>query len=377
MIDTTVAVVGGGPLGLAAARALGVIGLDCVVVDAREPEAAAADPRVLALSHGSRQILEWIGAWKGLDANPIRAIHISQRGRFGRTRLSADELGLPALGHVCRAGDIVAALRDAPGGGVSLMHGSRVEGTRCEGDAVVLALDDGRSLRARLAVFAEGGIAEQEGAILRDYGQHALVATASVDRPHGGLAWERFTPEGPVALLPMGEDYSVVWVVGDDEARRIRALEDDALRDELQVRFGGRLRFESVCIHASFPLALRLRRTPAGNRRVWLGNSAQTLHPVAGQGFNLALRDAWELAEFVRREPQDPGAASLLLRHARSRRMDRLATTAFTDALIRIFCARGAGIAAGRGGALLALDLLDPMRGFLARRMIFGARAWP
>ncbi|GAB4178504.1 MAG: UbiH/UbiF/VisC/COQ6 family ubiquinone biosynthesis hydroxylase [Rhodocyclaceae bacterium] len=376
-MQTAVAVVGAGPVGLAAACALGRAGIDCVLLDARSPEATGSDPRAIALSQGSRQILAWMGAWRGLDANPIRAIHVSQLGHFGRSLLCAADLGLPALGYVCGAGAIAAALRDALPDRVTRMYEAKVEDSRCEDGAIVLALSGGRTLRARLAAFAEGAIAGQAGVLSHDYGQRALLATASVDRPHEGLAWERFTRDGMIALLPMGSGYAVVWVAGSEEAARLDALDAAALRDALQERFGSRLRFGEVRAGPSFPLALRIRREAAGARRVWLGNSAQTLHPVAGQGYNLALRDVWQMAELVRREPRDPGAASLLRRHARARAPDRLAAAAFTDGLVRVFSAQGAAAAAARGAALLALDLLGPLRGFLARRMIFGARAWP
>lgn len=375
--DATVAIVGAGPVGLAAAAALHRGGIDCAVLEARPGGQTSADPRVLALSHGSRQILEWLGVWPALRTTPILAIHVSQRGHFGRTLLSASDAGVPALGYVVEAARLAQELeRSTAASGIRILHAAKVEGASAEGGEVALAIAGGRSLRARLALFAEGTIGG-ERALTRDYGQRALVASARIDGPHRALAYERFTEQGPIALLPHGEQLAVVWVCATETARGLEELDAEVLRDALQRSFGDRVRFTGVRLHGSFPLALRLRRDTVRERCVWLGNSAQTLHPVAGQGFNLALRDVWQLAEIVREHADDPGAATVLRRHAQARRVDRLATAGFTDGLIRLFCEAGAPLAPARAAGLLLLDLAPALRAALARRMIFGARAWP
>src|SRR5574338_74238 len=194
---------------------------------------------------------------------------------------------------------------------------------------------------------------------------------------HGNVAWERFTPAGPVALLPCDQRYAVVHTAPPQEAETLLALSDGAYLERLTEHFGGRVRFTAVSRRHRYPLGLRYRRDPVGARTVWLGNAAQTLHPVAGQGFNLALRDVWALAELLRRHGGDPGDAALLTRYGAERRLDRLGTIGFTNSLVRLFSNDNPLLRHARGTGLLALDLFPPLRHFLAKRMMFGARAWP
>jgi 2-octaprenyl-6-methoxyphenol hydroxylase len=179
-----------------------------------------------------------------------------------------------------------------------------------------------------------------------------------------------------VALLPLGERYSVVLTCADQVLDEVRSLDDAAFLALLQRRFGTRHCFTAPTPRVAYPLGLRYRRDTTGERQVWLGNAAQTLHPVAGQGFNLALRDIWELAQQVGAAP-DPGAPDVLAAYARGRRADRRGAIGFTDLLIDGFASGFAPLRHVRGVGLLALDLLPPLRGFVAKRMIFGARAWP
>jgi 2-octaprenyl-6-methoxyphenol hydroxylase len=198
----------------------------------------------------------------------------------------------------------------------------------------------------------------------------------SVAAPHRNVAWERFTHDGPVALLPLGERYAVVLTCGDTAQAGVKAADDEGFLALLQQRFGTRHRFTSASPRAAYPLGLRYRRQPVGARQVWLGNAAQTLHPVAGQGFNLALRDVWELAQALA-GAVDPGAPAVLAAYARGRRADRRGAIGFTDLLIDGFASDFAPLKHARGAGLLALDLLPPLRAFVAKRMIYGARAWP
>ena len=357
-----VAIVGGGPAGMALALALRLHGVTAEVFEARQRAAVVRDVRVLALSDGARQILDWLGVWSGLCATPIETIHVSQRGGFGRSCLRAAELDLQALGWVLPASDLISALDAALAAAGIVYHEN----------ARVRAGDTGRF---PLTAFAEGVVQDGAGAV-RDYAQHAVLCTVSVAAPHRNVAWERFTRDGPVALLPLGERYAVVLTCGDTAQAGVKALDDEGFLALLQQRFGTRHRFTSASPRAAYPLGLRYRRQPVGARQVWLGNAAQTLHPVAGQGFNLALRDVWELAQALA-GAVDPGAPAVLAAYARGRRADRRGAIGFTDLLIDGFASDFAPLKHARGAGLLALDLLPPLRAFVAKRMIYGARAWP
>jgi 2-octaprenyl-6-methoxyphenol hydroxylase len=357
-----VAIVGGGPAGMALALAMRLKGVPAEIFEARERAAVRNDRRVLALSDGSRQILDWLGVWSCLPKTPIKTIHVSQRGGFGRTELHADEMGMAALGWVVAASDLIAALDDAV-------------------TAHDIAYRAGRKLEAAdtagfpLTAFAEGRVEPGTGSA-RDYGQHAVLCHVEVADPHRNVAWERFTGEGPLALLPLGDRYSVVLTCADGIVDEVKALDDAEFLALLQKRFGSRHRFVDATPRVAYPLGLRYRPNPVAARQVWLGNAAQTLHPVAGQGFNLALRDIWELAVAVA-GAADPGAPELLESYARGRQADRRGAIGFTDLLILGFATDFAPLRHLRGAGLLALDVFPALRSFVAKRMIFGARAWP
>ncbi|MFA6311370.1 MAG: FAD-dependent monooxygenase [Sterolibacterium sp.] len=374
-----IAIVGGGPAGMALALALARHGTAAQVFDARPRGAAGNDKRILALSHGSRQILEWLGVWPQIAATRIDTIHISQRGGLGRTRLTAHEEGVPALGYVAAAASIGAALDDALAATrIPFRAETRVERVDSFADEVRLHTDDGKaSVPARLVVYAEGAIQPSGDAatVTRDYGQQAVICTATPTAPHRNLAYERFTAQGPLALLPFGLELAVVYTCPSAEAAVLAALPDAEFLARLQEHFGNRLAFAAVSPRHVFPLVLRYRNSPIGPRSVWLGNAAQTLHPVAGQGFNLALRDVWELARTLA-DAGDPGDLAVLDRYAHARRLDRGGVIGFTDSLIRVFGSNDPLLRHARGLGLLALDLLPPVRSFVARRMLFGARAW-
>jgi 2-octaprenyl-6-methoxyphenol hydroxylase len=367
-----VAVAGGGPVGCALAAALAGSALSVVRIAG---ESAAAD-RPIALSYGSRLILERLRAWDRLASSPIHAVHVSQRGAFGRTLMTARELGLPALGYVASYSAVLASLAEA----APATAGALVEWTsRAEGVRLRLRRD-GRDadLDARLLVLADGG-ASAPADHAREYGQDALVAEIQPERPHRNVAWERFTPEGPIALLPYSERLALVWSASAASARRLLALPDAEFLAALRERFGGRLgAFLRVGPRGAFPLALRYRVAPPAPHVIVIGNAAQTLHPVAGQGLNLGLRDACELVELLLDAPQDGiGGARLVGRYLRRRAADRRAGIAITDSLVRVFSNDRLLLGAARGAGLAALDLLPPARRFLARRMMFGARAFP
>lgn len=365
-----VAVVGGGPAGMALALALKQQGIGAEIFEARTREAVGKDARILALSHGARQILEWLGVWAPIPATPMLSIHVSHRGALGRTKIQAADLGVPALGYVLSASDLIASLDAAvQREGIAYRENAKVG----SGGTVGAGLNG-----FTLTVWAEGAV-DPDAARIRDYGQHAVLCTARCAAPHQHVAWERFTPDGPMALLPFGasgKDYAVVLTVDSADVEAVLALDDAGFLDALQRRFGERHRFMSATPRVAYALGLRWREQPVGERQVWLGNAAQTLHPVAGQGFNLALRDIWELAQALGAS-DDPGAADVLAGYAQGRQVDRRGAIGFTNLLIDAFASDFPLLRHGRGAGLLALDLLPPLRNFVARRMMFGARVWP
>ncbi len=369
--EVDVAIAGGGPVGCALALALSG---SAVSVARIAGEADFAD-RPIALSYGSRLILERLGAWNSVRSNPIQTIHVSQQG-FGRTVMRCSDYGLPALGYVTAYSELVALLAArTPTSAQSLKDWKSAD------NEVVLRLSRGEKeagMRARLLVLADGGQNRRTPRV-RDYRQQAIVAEVAAELPRGGVAWERFTAEGPLALLPFGDRYALVWSVRPASAAELLGLSDPDFLARLREIFGGRLgNFTSVGPRSSFPLSLRYGRIVPAARVLAIGNAAQTLHPVAGQGLNLGLRDAWELAQMLLdAAKEEMGASRFLARYARGRSFDRYAGIGFTDFLVRIFSNSLAPLALARGAGLTALDALPPARRLLAHRMIFGARALP
>jgi 2-octaprenyl-6-methoxyphenol hydroxylase len=373
-----VAVVGAGPVGMALAALLakrGVAADRIALVDGKSLGQAITDPRSIALSYGSRLLLEEIGAWP-LPATPIHQIHVSRRGRFGRSMMDRDEHKLPALGYVTRYGELVSALASAcERAGIDAIRPARVNGITEDDDGVVLDLDDGRELTAALAVQAEGGVfgQQEQRALQRDYQQSAVIARVAASTPIAHRAYERFTDEGPLALLPQdgadGLQYALVWCVRQDKAAALLALDDAAFLARLGDAFGGRLgRFTRASSRAAYPLGLNAEPRATG-RTVAIGNAAQTLHPVAGQGLNLGLRDAAVLARLL---AQDASPAQLLAFSA-ARQADRKTTVGLTDAMARVFADTGPAQTL-LGLSLGMLDAVPPARLLLAELMMFGRR---
>lgn len=368
---TDVAVAGGGPVGCALALALSESGVSVTRIAG---EVGAVD-RPIALSHGSRLILERLGAWSSIRNCPIEMIHVSQQG-FGRTVMRCAEIGLPALGYVAAYSEVVEKLAaQAPAVAATL------EDWKADGNEIALRLSRGAEkvgLRARLLVIADGGTRRGVEQI-KDYRQHAIVAEVTVERPRPGVAWERFTSEGPLALLPYRDSHALVWSMRPESAAKLLGLSDRDFLERLHKAFGGRLgEFLTVSPRTVFPLSLRRGAINPEPRIIAVGNAAQTLHPVAGQGLNLGLRDAWELAHMLLDVVKaEIGAPGFVARYVRRRRFDRDAGIGFTDSLVRIFSNSLPPLAAARGAGLAVLDALPSARRFLARRMIYGARAMP
>ena len=381
MAESATIVVGGGPVGSALALALGGRGFDVTLLEARPNAGAEDDARTLALSHGSRLILERLAAWPlPVSPTPIMQISVSQRGGFGRAELTAAEAGVPALGYVVEYGALQRAL-------TTTLARSRVRvETGCAalavgGDAhhATVTVEQSaarRDLRAKLVAIADGGAGlELSLAKTRDYEQCALVCDVASEQPHRNRAFERFTDEGPLALLPNARGWALVWTARPAHAEELAALDEAVFCARLRATFGPALgAFALLGRRQVFPLRLKVAARPATPRCVLIGNAAQTLHPVAGQGFNLGLRDAFELARLIAaRGADDPGEQSLLNAFFAQRRFDRTATILFTDSLIRLFSKDIPPLTHVRGCALAALGAIPPARKFIARRMIFGA----
>lgn len=379
-LNTDVLIVGAGPVGMTLALALAGGTQRVLLVDRRQRGAWINDPRALALSHGSRQLLERLKAWDARAATAIRQIHVSQRGSFGRTLIDAEDEAVDALGYVMRYRDLADAL-DAGLSADQVLAACSVDALDADEQGVrVEVTHEGQRKRilARLVVHAEGTPGDGAAVRVTDYHQHAIVADVGLRGGHGYRAWERFTPDGPLALLPLDDGYSIVFTVPPEKAARLLALDDVDFLAALEEQFGRRMDWLSVGARASFPLALRARSPLVRPRQVWIGNAAQSLHPVSGQGFNLGLRDAWELAEILHRHADagDVGDPAALADYARGRGLDRRGGMAFTDGIVRLFSNDIAPLKMARGLGLLALDLAPPLRHFVVRRMIWGARAW-
>lgn len=393
--DFDILIVGGGLVGASLACALRGGPFSIGVVEA-VPLASSAQPsyddRHLALAFGSRRIFEGIGIWDaiGSHVSPIKRIHISDRGRFGFARLDAQEAGLPALGYVVTARELGTALHAAleRQAGIALHCPARVESIAFEDARARVGIrrgDQVETLAARLVVAADGAdspVREMAGITARriDYGQTAIVTNVTPGLPHKDTAYERFTDSGPLAVLPTGVDRcAVVWSARSEKAGEILGWNDETFRAQLQERFGERLGvFTRVGSRRAYPLALTRVAEHVRPRLALIGNAAHTVHPVAGQGFNLGLRDVAALAELLlegQKQGRDPGELSLLERYAGWRRRDNQVTAAFTHSLIRLFSNDYLPVALARNAALVAIDLLPGIkRRFI--RVTSGQSGW-
>ena len=383
-----IAIAGGGLVGMSLAVALGGSGFSVILVESKAAGVSDSgyDARPIALSQSSRRILDTLGVWDSLSGivTPIRRIHVSDRGHFGFARLGAEDCGVEALGYVVAAADLGQALEAALGAmeGVRILRPARADalhrddGTRGQlritpaGDSP----DPGLPFRvdARLTVLCDGGrspLREGLGVEVntRDYGQMAVTAMVAARANHDGVAYERFTAAGPLALLPMaGNHCGLVWSMDADSAAQIMTLDDSDFLAALTEQFGTRLGgFLCAGPRGAFPLHLASATEVVGRRLAIIGNAANHLHPVAGQGFNLGLRDVAVLAEITGAclaEGGDPGDPSLLARYAGGRRQDQRRVTGATDALVRLFSNRFAPLVLARDLGLLAFDLLPPVK---------------
>jgi len=378
MAPIDVAIVGAGPVGATLAALAAREGLALELFEARP--GPSSDRRTLALSHASRERLEEAQAWPAQAATPITSIHVSQRGGPGRTLIEARDQRLSALGYTVAYAALEARLAARLGDArIPVRYGESCTAIALDDEAARIWFASGREVSARLLVLADGGAnaAKIPGIAFheKDYEQQAVVCPVRSDRPHDGRAFERFTPRGPMALLPVEDRYALVWTAAPQEAKRLLSLADEAFLEELQAAFGDRAgRFTHCGPRSAFPLRLRAINTPTALRTAIIGNAAQALHPIAGQGLNLGLRDAGELAASIAATPRDAlGGEPMLAAYRAARRRDAGRGVAFTDLLVSLFGDSRRLPTWGRGLALTALDLFPPARRLLAERMIHGA----
>jgi 2-octaprenyl-6-methoxyphenol hydroxylase len=381
-----VQIIGGGPVGLACAawclQKFPELSLHLIDRNPQnDSDIVASDTRGIALSHGSKLLLDTIQAWP-IDSCAIHSVHVSHVGQFGRALMTRDELDQEALGHIVRYRGIHLALREA----LRQLQKSAPhfvwQHTGSDGD------QDQDHARARCIVHAEGGLFAQQDWVEsgRDYQQSALVGLVEVENAQPHYAWERFTSEGPLALLPSHHGSNVlnmVWCSSPATAERLNGISDADFLREVQSTFGSRVgQFKSIRDRRLYPLGLNYRKEIVQGNEVWIGNAAQALHPVAGQGLNLGLRDAYLLAEqlsslFSKQTHTTKSRNAIdnaLYEYSLSRQADRKATIGITDFLARVFTSPLTPVIAARGAALSLLQWLPPVKTGLARQMMFGRR---
>jgi 2-octaprenyl-6-methoxyphenol hydroxylase len=379
LTQVDVAIIGGGMVGASLAVALAGSGISTMLVEGTAPGSRAQpsfDDRTTALGNASRRIFQALGVWERLapEAAAIRAIHVSDAGRFGFARLNAEEQGIEAFGYVVPNRAIGAALweklQDAA---VLLRVPARPEQVQISDTGIKFALG-AEAVSARLAVAADGAHSVLRAAAgieadVEDYDQIAIVANVAADRPHDGTAYERFTRSGPLAVLPLHDgSHGVIWTCNPERATEVMSFDDATYLRELQARFGWRAgRFVRAGTRASYPLKLTRAAATVAARTVLIGNAAQALHPVAGQGFNLGLRDAAMLAEVVAGARGDVGAPELLSKFAAWRAGDRSGVVRFTDGLVKMFGDTRPAVGVLRNLGLLLFDLSPPAKSALAR----------
>lgn len=374
---------GGGPVGLACAAWLlqkfphaKIALMDRNPID--DTDLAAADSRGIALSHGSKLLLNTINAWPTEFAE-IHRVHVSQAGRFGRALMTREELNQDALGHIIRYRDIHITLRQA-------LRDIQTKSPNFLWRHISTE-DEQTGIQAKCIVHAEGGLFKKQDWVEsgRDYGQSALVGLVEVENAAPHQAWERFTSEGPLAVLPSHYGphiLNLVWCGSPASSQQRLQLNDEDFLSALQSEFGSRIGcFLKIQDRRLYELGLNYRKEITKDNEVWIGNAAQTLHPVAGQGLNLGLRDAFLLAEKLAAlfsgstEEQSPAQIqNALVSYAQSRKADRTATIGLTDFMARVFTSNLAPIVVARGLALSALQWLPPVKTALARQMMFGRR---
>ncbi|MGZ8227557.1 MAG: 2-octaprenyl-6-methoxyphenyl hydroxylase [Methylococcaceae bacterium] len=385
--DYDLIIVGGGLAGNGLALALKDSGLRIAIVEAQTPEQLRNSPagdRALALAAGTVEVLEALGIWAGISdkAEAIKHIHISDRGHFGKVRLSAEKENVAALGYVIEARDIETHLANlVQEAHIELICPARVVGLMSSANEVNISLKHGNeslNISAKLLVGADGGNSTVRKLLniaqhTTEYGQTALVTTVKSALPNHNTAFERFTSSGPLALLPIDKSHcSVVWTRSNEDADALMLGSEADFLAELQDCFGYRLgELTLTAPRRAFPLSLIRAESMLSGRVVIIGNAAHQLHPVAGQGFNLGLRDVVQLAEMLIKQHTDDkndiGAADFLKNYAKLRQQDHDRVIGFTDSVVKIFSNDWLALAAARNMGLALLDHLPPAKALLAK----------
>ncbi len=378
-----VVIVGGGPVGSVLALALQHQQLPFTMLEARAKGASHQDTRALALSYGSRLILEKLGVWEAVKATAtaINTIHISQRGGLGRSKLNATDHDLESLGYVLPYGALTQAL-DAALNANNIIYeaeATEIKPAQDSSSVTYTHANTTQTLQSLLAVVADGGRNLGEIAGIKketkEYGHDALVTKVRAELPHHHIAYERFTPTGPMALLPNGDTgFSLVWTGQQASIQALLALDDQTFLAQLHQAFGDRVgQFLSVEKRISFPLKLSTLKPSVASHLAIIGNAAQTMHPVAGQGFNVGMRDAWTLAGLIINTPHtELGSADMLANYTQQRKRDTRGGILFTDLLVNIFNNEMIGLHAMRGAGLGLLELIKPAKNLLVSKMSFG-----
>ncbi|EHK9075429.1 2-octaprenyl-6-methoxyphenyl hydroxylase [Vibrio parahaemolyticus] len=339
------------------------------------------DSRSIALSYGTVNLLRHLELWSAIEpfSTPIEHIHVSDRSHAGMTDITKHDVGVEALGYVVELADVGRVYQE------SLTHSTAID-LYCPDSAkhitrtqenVTIELASGELLNAKLLVAADGAVSQccqQIGLELseHDFDQVAVIANIVTQEPHQGRAFERFTENGPVALLPMSDNrMSLVWCLRPDEAQIVMELSESEFLERLQQDFGWRLgAMQKVGLRASYPLLLRHRKQNISHRFAIVGNAAQTLHPIAGQGFNLGIRDVVTLAEELVKQGEDVGRYQGLIRFSQRREADRNETIWLTSSLVHVFSNDLLAMRIGRNTALAAMDNLSIFKQPLLRHTL-------
>lgn len=394
-VQYDIIIVGGGMVGASLAVALIPLKLKVALVDEFKfgtSSQPSYDDRAIALSYGSSLIFKGMGLWNELKEKTtgIKAIHVSDRGHFGAARLTAEQEKVPSLGYLVESRvlgqQLYSVLKNSD---VDLIQPASVVNLEENGKTIDLELDRKNKkthITARLLVAADGTnskIRELSSIPIKrsDYSQSAIISNVSTEKPHNGEAFERFTDNGPIALLPMSDNRcSLVWThstaQGTDNIDAVMAMNDEDFLDELGKEFGYRLgRFTKVGRRSMFPLSLVTADKNTAARTVIIGNASHTLHPVAGQGLNLALRDVAVLTDLIanlmsksKADANINDIDALLVAYEEMREGDLKGTIKYTDSLVRLFSNDQALLGHARAGSLLAVDRLPPLRKWLTNK---------
>ncbi len=385
-----IVIAGGGMIGTSLALALAPLGLRIAIVEAVARKAAAQpsfDDRSTALSRSTQRMFEAMGLWPDIVAasTPIRQVHVSDQGHFGFSHIEAEEQGVEALGYVVINRVLGQVLQDALDGldEVDVLCPARIVDIELGPDIATAVVENADSIRtelcARLLVAADGAnsaVREMMGITAQQshYGQRAVIGNLLPEKDIDNVAYERFTKQGPLAILPVADGRAgFVWTVSEDNAERVMALDDEQFLAELQQEFGYRLGvFSRVGTRASYPLVLSKALRLTATRSVLIGNSAHGLHPVSAQGFNLGMRDVAAIVDCVADAKAvpgefDPGAGNVLEQYANWRRADQQKLVRFTDGLVKLFSSERWPLRTLRNIGMLGFDLVPGVRSVFAK----------